>query len=170
MVEKAFDLQRSFLLLGALVTFVLFAPRGILVGLTVIALIAARLPQSLLGRIRHRRRAFARYTTKAAASALGGYIDPIVEGSGDGDWGPALVLVFDARDPVTGQQRLRIQVHIDSESGEAWTLDPVPLDSSLGAAPGAWQGDEGPMACNEILKRLHNAGFEYRLGPSRGGE
>lgn len=162
-------LQRVLLLLGALATFLLFAPRGLLIGS--LALVVTTL---LVGAKRRRRGrpvtpgsdAAARLRTATGAAALGGAAGSLgaidaFGGDSDGDWGPALVLVFEARDPVTEQQRLRIQ---GAGSG-AWMLEEV---DSKGDAAEASPGSA--VGCSEILSRLRDAGLQYRLGPSETGE
>ncbi|CAK0900633.1 unnamed protein product, partial [Prorocentrum cordatum] len=149
----------------------------------VLAVVGLKLPQKLIwrccGRARHPFRKSLRSLSWSGSLDPGEHVgSPSLRGRsslsaveeeddcshgvrGCGDWGPSLVLVFEARDPVTGRQRLRI---------------PAPDDDDLIPGFGCDIEDLGPpgpsdkLSCAEILERLTGAGLEYRLGPSRGNE
>ncbi|CAJ1434009.1 unnamed protein product [Effrenium voratum] len=136
------ELQRWLLLLGAAATFFIFAPRGLLVGVAVLALLGIRCPRRLLS---------------PGDSADVDEDLEVSRESPDCDWGPALVLVFEARDPLTGALQLRI----DKEDSEvSWTL----VETQL--VPG--ERRRAPL--RELLGRLNEAGLAYRLGGSLNGE
>eukprot|EP00434_Breviolum_minutum_P021453 symbB.v1.2.018931.t1/scaffold1487.1/size223630/1 len=147
MAKTSADHQRWLLLLGAALTFFIFAPRGFFVGLVVLSLLALRLPQRLLYRSR---RQVPTTTEKRKHSK-----DLEVEGpQSDEDWGIALVLVFEARDPTSNVQQLKIRA---TEDISAWTFDELqPTEDALGPP--------------ELLRRLRDAGLSYRLGASAAGE
>eukprot|EP00440_Ansanella_granifera_P011782 gb/GFBE01012799.1/.p1 GENE.gb/GFBE01012799.1/~~gb/GFBE01012799.1/.p1 ORF type:complete len:1127 (+),score=187.65 gb/GFBE01012799.1/:1-3381(+) len=198
--DRGSELQRWLLLLAALATFLIFAPRGLLIGFTVIAVLGARLPQRWLARLG--RSKVLHSQLPVTGEVLSKQQRNEVQGSqeqqsglgasspayADGDWGPSLVLVFEAKDPVSGAQQLRIhegQLPGDDAEGPVrpWTLlvdeefayatseshDP---DNVLAASARTRTSARAPvpLTCDEMLKRLRDAGLEYRLGPSRGGE
>ncbi|CAJ1339110.1 unnamed protein product [Effrenium voratum] len=148
------DLQRWLLLLGAAraaATFFIFAPRGLLVGVAVLALLGIRCPRRLL----------------SPGDSADVDEDLVSRESPDCDWGPALVLVFEARDP-TGALQLRI----DKDSEVSWTLVETQLatrtEHSERAQPVPGERRRAPL--RELLGRLNEAGLAYRLGGSLNGE
>eukprot|EP00929_Paragymnodinium_shiwhaense_P094880 TRINITY_DN5571_c0_g2_i2.p1 TRINITY_DN5571_c0_g2~~TRINITY_DN5571_c0_g2_i2.p1 ORF type:complete len:1110 (-),score=246.35 TRINITY_DN5571_c0_g2_i2:410-3739(-) len=162
--------KRLTLLLGALVFFLLFAPRGFVYCLAALSVVAG-----LLDRV-WRLQGDAWSKLEAAEPVSNADEDSAEHedvSGGYGDWGPALVLVFEARDPVTEEQRLRVADSSadadEKDEGDdefspfsSWTLEAVGEHESTDK-----DDDRSPA---QILARLRGAGLEYRLAPSRSGE
>eukprot|EP00439_Symbiodinium_sp_Y106_P073457 s1627_g13.t2 len=168
------ETRRWLLLLGAAVTFVVFAPRGLLVGLTVLALLGARVPQRLLQRLSRVKESLSPRSSEQEAASPRTSLE-----TADVDWGPALVLVFEAKNSLTGIQQLRIR---PGDGARSWSLEDLPLSDHPAHSPAflpeavadalermTWKPAQ-QLPCSEMLKRLTDAGLEYRLGASSGGD
>jgi len=164
--------QRVLLVVGACLTVLVFAPPGFIVCFALFVLFGAQVPKHWDDRPESHSTPG---SAKDSASALASDDRDAAEnlppapsvGIFEDDVGPALVLVFDARDAFTGKQTLRTHRSLEGLAGVRWTVEQL-LEETRGQSLGI-RGLRSPP-CNEILDRLRAGQLEYRLCPSHSGE